>query len=230
MTNINNQEFLSIRLKHIYLKISQACSRVNRNISDIKILPVTKKRSVEEISHLKNLHFNSFGENHIQEIIQKSKICKNNWIMIGHIQTNKVKQIVKYCSEIQSLDSIKLAKELNKHLLIYGKYINATVQVKTSKEISKYGIDPKDTLNFINEVYHNFPNIKIIGLMTIAENTNNKSVIRSCFKQLRELKDLANKNIPNLNLNKLSMGMSNDFEIAIEEGSTEIRLGSLIFN
>lgn len=233
MINNINQDFLSRRLEYINSLIDKACERSNRKRKDISILPVTKKISVDLINILKDLNFHSFGENNLKEIKEKSKFFlknPNKWVMIGHAQTNKSKYIVEYCDEILSLDRLELAESLNKYLVINNKIIYATVEIKTSTEPTKHGLQPEKLIDFLYCISCNFPNIKIIGLMTIAENTQDRKIIRSCFKKLYDLQNMAKKqNIKGIRLDKLSMGMSNDFDIAIEEGATEIRLGSAIF-
>ena len=152
------------------------------------------------------------------------------WVLIGHLQTNKAKEAARDAAEVQSLDRLELAEALQRRLDLQGRVIDALVQVKTSAEDSKSGLAPAELPTFLRAVARDYPALRIKGLMTLAVNSDDPQAVRACFRQLRELRDqMRGEGIANVELNRLSMGMSGDFELAIEEGSTEIRVGSALF-
>ncbi|WBF65455.1 MAG: YggS family pyridoxal phosphate-dependent enzyme [Candidatus Kinetoplastibacterium crithidii] len=230
---MNNDKFLEERLESINERITKTCQRTGCD-KQISILPVSKTFNSEIIAKtIQVLKMKRFGENRAQEIKTKyHDLLEHNieWVMIGNLQLNKVNSIINCIGEIQSLDRLELAKAINNQLQKNNKTIKALVQIKTSPEPTKHGIYPDDLLTFLQKISDNFPRIKISGLMTVAELTEDKDKIRSCFRTIRKLRDKISKyNIASVNMDNLSMGMSKDFEIAIEEGSTEIRLGSILF-
>ena len=197
---------------------------LRKEIGDTTLVAVSKTKSNEKILEAYNLGIKDFGENYVQELTTKMDTLPKDikWHMIGHLQTNKVKDLVKRnIYLIQSVDSLKLAKEINKEAQKQGKKINILIEVKTSSEESKTGLPPEELDNLIKEVKE-LPNINLLGLMTIGPNTENEEEIRKAFKLLKEQKD-------KYNLNILSMGMTNDYKIAISEGSNLIRIGTKIF-
>ncbi|AGF47194.1 putative TIM-barrel fold enzyme [Candidatus Kinetoplastibacterium desouzaii TCC079E] len=230
---MNNKLSIQERFEFINNKIIKICQRIGRKENQISILPVSKNFTCNNIQEAQLLGFKRFGENRTQEIHSKYKelINKNiKWVMIGHLQKNKIKDIIEYIEEVQSLDSLELAQNLNNYLQKQNKTLNVMVQIKTSPEPSKYGLNPSDLISFLHKISDTTTHIKVIGLMTIAELTSDQNRIRECFRLTRKLLEQASKyNMPSVNLEHLSMGMSNDFEIAIEEGATEIRLGSSLF-
>ena len=197
---------------------------LRNEIGDTTLVAVSKTKSNEKILEAYNLGIKDFGENYVQELTTKMDTLPKDikWHMIGHLQTNKVKDLVKRnIYLIQSVDSLKLAKEINKEAQKQGKKINILIEVKTSSEESKTGLPPEELDNLIKEVKE-LKNINLLGLMTIGPNTENEEEIRKAFKLLKEQKD-------KYNLNILSMGMTNDYKIAISEGSNLIRIGTKIF-
>ena len=192
----------------------------------VKIVVVSKKRSKEEILDIYNKNHRDFGENKVQEILEKhEKLPKDiRWHFIGHLQTNKVKYIIPFISLIHSVDSLKLLKEINKRAKAKNKIINCLIQVKIANEESKYGFkinEISDIMSYASKL----ENILIKGLMGMATNTNNKNLIDKEFKLLNtEFKKYKSKIF-----NVLSMGMSNDYKLAISNESNMIRLGSIIF-
>ena len=197
---------------------------LRNEIGDTTLVAVSKTKSNEKILEAYNLGIKDFGENYVQELTTKMDTLPKDikWHMIGHLQTNKVKDLIKRnIYLIQSVDSLKLAKEINKEAQKQEKKINILIEVKTSSEESKTGLSPEELDNLIKEVKE-LPNINLLGLMTIGPNTDDEEEIRKAFKLLKEQKD-------KYNLNILSMGMTNDYKIAISEGSNLIRIGTKIF-
>ena len=204
--------------------MNEVLEELRKEINDVTLVAVSKTKSNEKILEAYNLGIRDFGENYVQELTTKMDTLPKDikWHMIGHLQTNKVKDLVKRnIYLIQSVDSIKLAKEINKEAQKQEKNINILIEVKTSSEESKTGIPPEELDNLIKEIKE-LPNINLLGLMTIGPNTEDEEEVRKAFKLLKEQKD-------KYNLNILSMGMTNDYKIAISEGSNLIRIGTKIF-
>lgn len=193
-------------------------------IGDTTLVAVSKTKSNEEILQVYNLGIRDFGENYVQELIIKMDTLPQDikWHMIGHLQTNKVKELIKRnIYLIESVDSIKLAREINKEAIKNNKIINILIEVNIQNDCNKTGCSMNDLEELINEV-NKLSNIKLLGLMSIAPNVDDISVIRESFKKMNQLKN-------KYKLKLLSMGMSNDYKIAIEEGSNIIRIGTKIF-
>ncbi len=212
-------------------RIENACNRCGRSASDIKLIAVSKTVDVEKVLEAYELGIKDFGENRVQELVKKMALLppEINFHLIGHLQTNKVKNVVGKAITIQSVDSIGLAREINKYAERAGIICDCLIEINTSGEESKFGMKSDELKYFINETA-NLKNIKFSGLMTIGTFTNDELEIRRCFRELRELKEkFSNAERENLNLKELSMGMTNDFEIAIEEGATILRIGTAIF-
>lgn len=208
-------------------QINSACVKVNRNPEDITIIAVTKYVSAERALEAVDAGIRHLGENRDDGLLSKWNILGNRpiWHYIGSLQTRKVKNIIEKVSFIHSLDRHSLAKEINKRAT--GK-VQCFVQVNVSGEESKHGIQLKDTLQFIKEL-ENYPNLLVVGLMTMAPLTDDEQFIRSCFRRLRTLRDeIKSMGLPHAPCTELSMGMSNDYKIAIEEGATFIRIGTAL--
>lgn len=204
--------------------MKEVLEELRNEIGDTTLVAVSKTKPNEKILEAYNLGIKDFGENYVQELTTKMDALPKDirWHMIGHLQTNKVKDLVKRnIYLIHSVDSIKLAKEINKEAIKNNKKVNILIEVKTSSEESKTGLPPEELDNLIKEVKE-LKNINLLGLMTIGPNTENEEEIRKAFKLLKEQKD-------KYNLNILSMGMTNDYKIAISEGSNLIRIGTKIF-
>ena len=204
--------------------MNEVLEELRKEINDVTLVAVSKTKSNEKILEAYNLGIRDFGENYVQELTTKMDTLPKDikWHMIGHLQTNKVKDLVKRnIYLIQSVDSIKLAKEINKEAIKNDKKVNILVEVKTSSEESKTGIPPENLDDLIQEIKE-LENINLLGLMTIGPNTEDEEEVRKAFKLLKEQKD-------KYNLNILSMGMTNDYKIAISEGSNLIRIGTKIF-
>ncbi len=214
-------------------RIGNACKYSKRNINEVKLLLATKTVDSERIKEALQCGETLIAENKVQEIKQKSNYLKDfphEQHFIGHLQTNKVKEILKYnISCIQSLDRISLAEKLHNRLTLEKKTIDVLIQVNTSNEDSKFGAPPNETLNLIKQVAE-FNTLKIKGLMTIGLFSSDNDKVRACFKRLKNIQqEVIRANMSNVEMKELSMGMSGDLEIAIEEGSTIIRVGTAIF-
>ena len=225
-------EEMSARIAQINARIAQACQRVGRDPTEVTLLPVSKTFDDQAIRQAVGLGYKRFGENRTQEIAQKAPLladCDIEWVVIGQLQTNKAKEVARLAHELQSLDRLELAEALDRRLQLEGRSIDVLVQVKTSPEETKAGLDPSELIPFLRQLTR-FQTMHVRGLMTMAILSEDQSAVRRCFTQLRALRDQAQQEaIQGIELDRLSMGMSGDFEIAIEEGSTEIRVGSAIF-
>ena len=197
-------------------------------------IAVSKTKPIKEIEKIYDLGHRDFGENKVQELEHKyHNLPKDiNWHMIGHLQTNKVKKIIPFINLIHSVDSLKLIDKIENESEKFDKKTNILLQVHIAKEKSKYGFNFEEVRDFFkNQLDESYKNINIVGLMGMATFTNNKNQIRKEFKKLKilydEIKSISKKN--NQKIKILSMGMSSDYKIAIEEGSNMVRIGSLIF-
>ena len=191
---------------------------------EITLIAVSKTKSIKEIMEAYNAGIRDFGENYVQELVKKiNELPKDiRWHMIGHLQKNKVKYVVnKNIYLIHSVDSLSLAKEINKEAVKKNIIVNILLEVNLSNEKNKFGFKKEE----IEKIYHeikSYENINVLGLMTILPNISNENILRGYFKDLKKIKE-------KLELSILSMGMSNDYKIAIDEGSTMIRIGTAIF-
>jgi PLP dependent protein len=216
-------------IKHLRERIAAKCAGFKRNPNEIRLIAVSKFFGVDAISEANRLGIIDFGENKAQELRDKNEILgdKVTWHFIGTLQKNKVKYAVNAAIYIHSVDSLALADEINNQALKLNKVQKILLEVNTSFEESKSGLI--DNIKVLELVKHcsTLSNIELVGLMTMAPFTDDERIIRQSFSDLRKLKDEINKN--GFDLNELSMGMTNDFEIAIEEGATMLRIGSAIF-
>lgn len=212
-------------------KINEAALKSGRNPDEILLLAVSKTIDVPKIKEAVNCGLNSLGENRVQEIMEKYEPMGEgiNWHLIGHLQTNKVKYIIDKVCLIHSVESLKLAEEINKRAEKAGVVMDILVEVNMADEESKFGIKPKDCENFIRQLSL-LKNINVKGLMTVAPFTENPEENRIYFKEMKKLLiDINNKKIDNINMTELSMGMTGDYCVAIEEGATIVRVGTGIF-
>ena len=224
-------ETIKNNLEIINKKIRKAALKVNRNPEEIKLVAVTKTATTEQIEEAINAGVKIIGENRVQDAKKKYQIFTADveWHLIGHLQTNKAKYAVEIFNCIHSVDSIKLAQEIDKRSLQFGKIMDVLVEVNVSGEETKYGIKSEEVETFLKEISE-FPRIRIRGLMTIAPIVEDKEEVRPYFRKLRELSEkIKSKNIENIKIDYLSMGMTEDFEIAIEEGANMVRIGRGIF-
>ena len=212
-------------------RITAAAQKSGRKREDILLLAVSKTIDVPRIKQAVDCGLKELGENRVQEILEKydtmgKDVC---WHLIGHLQTNKVKYIINKVKMIHSVESIKLAEEIDKRAKQSNVIMDILVEVNIADEQSKFGVTPKETLSFIKNIAF-LDNIRIKGLMTVAPFVDNPEENRDCFRRMRQLLvDINAEKIDNVNMNVLSMGMSNDFEVAIEEGATIVRVGTNIF-
>ncbi len=221
---------MASRLAAIEHRISQACQRAGRAPGSVALLPVSKTFDARAVREAAALGLRRFGENKTQEIRQKADPLADlglSWVMIGHLQTNKAKDVARDVAEVQSLDRADLADALQRRLHDAGRSLDVLVQIKTSPEPSKFGLDPDALPQMLAHLQQHCPALRVQGLMTMAVNSDDPAAVRACFRRLRELRERHAS--PALPLARLSMGMSGDFEIAIEEGSTEVRIGSALF-
>ena len=224
-------EQLSINLKNVEARICAACERAGRARSDVTLIAVSKTKPVEMLQTVYNEGIREYGENKPQEIRDKYPQLPNDihWHMIGHLQRNKIKYIIDKVCLIHSVDSYSLAEAISHEASKHNLVMPVLVEVNVAKEDTKFGIMPEDTEEFIRSISI-LPNIRVEGLMTIAPFTDNAEENRVHFAALRKLYvDIKDKNIDNVNMCSLSMGMTGDYEVAIEEGATMIRVGTGIF-
>jgi pyridoxal phosphate enzyme (YggS family) len=220
---------IATNLQSLRDRINEKCTACNREPEEIKLIAVSKFFGIDAINEANSLGITDFGENKAQELRDKFELIggKVTWHFIGTLQRNKVKYAIKASELIHSVDSVQLAEEINKQAQKHDKIQKILIEVKTSEEESKAGIDEQNEILKLAEFCSEKPNLKLIGLMTMAPFTDDKKKIRKSFSDLRKLKDKLNNQ--GFDLKELSMGMTNDFEIAIEEGSTMLRIGSAIF-
>lgn len=219
-------------LDKVRQNIKDVAQKCGRKPEEILLLGVTKTVDIDVVEEAIELGITDVGENKPQELTRKYEAIgdKVKWHQIGSLQTNKVKYIIDKVELIHSLDRISLAKEIQKRAEKEDLYINCLVQVNVSKEESKHGIYKEEVENFIRECSSNYDRIKIKGLMTMAPFDASREEIRSVFKDLKDLSvKISDMNIDNVEMKELSMGMSGDYEIAIEEGATIVRIGTSIF-
>jgi hypothetical protein len=216
-------------LKKINDAVIKKCDEVGRNYDEIKIIAVSKNHPVDSIKEALSAGVFNFGENKAQDLRDKAELLKGEfyWHFIGHLQSNKVKYVVKAAEYIHSVDSLRIAEDINKKAAELNKIQKVLFEIKTSDEATKYGIINDEQCFKLAEECARLNNIEVVGLMTMAPYTDDNSLIRESFKKLFSLKEELNN--ADYNLSELSMGMTSDFEIAIEEGSTMLRIGTAIF-
>lgn len=222
---------LKKNIERVLERIEKSSLKSGRKPEEVKLIAVTKTIDPETINLAFKFGLKDFGENRVQELLKKFDYVnpEANFHMIGHLQTNKVKYLIDKVKSIHSIDSIKIAREINKRFSEKEKSIEALIQIHTAKEETKFGLAPDELENFLQEA-QNLKNIKFTGLMTIGTLTDDEKEIRRCFSLLRNLRDTySHFSSDNIDLRELSMGMTSDFEIAIEEGSTIVRIGTAIF-
>ena len=219
-------------IKFVQNQIDRACERSGRDCKDVVLIAVSKTKPVELIREIMETGTKDFGENKVQEMCNKIEEIKEplNWHLIGHLQRNKVKYIVDKACLIHSVDSLRLAEEIQKEAVKKGvDKVPVLIEVNMAQEDSKDGIDASETEALVRAIAE-LPNLQVRGLMTIAPFVDDPEENRVHFQAMRNLRDqLKAKNIPGVEMTELSMGMTNDFEVAIEEGATMVRVGTAIF-
>lgn len=213
-------------------KIAAACARAGRDPGEVRLLPISKTVAVERLRAAVLAGVRTLGENKVQEAKAKAEALRGlpvSWSIVGHLQTNKAKEVARFASEFQALDSLRVAAALERRLEIEDRTLDVLVQVNTSGEDSKFGLAPDDVAGFVRELPA-FPRLRVGGLMTLAVFSAEEDRVRRCFRLLRGLREQLRQDGPqDLAFDALSMGMSGDFEIAIEEGATIVRIGQAIF-
>ncbi|OXS63331.1 hypothetical protein B0G93_103157 [Bacillus sp. V-88] len=218
---------VSENIRHINENIQRACERSGRRTEDVNIVAVTKYVSIDRAEEAVEAGLLHLGENRDEGLISKWDVLRDKarWHFIGSLQSRKVKNIIDKVSYIHSLDRLSLAKEIHKRA---DKPVSCFVQVNVSGEGSKHGISPGEVKEFVGSL-KDLSNIKVVGLMTMAPNTDDEPFLRSCFRQLKTIQEeIGSLNLPYAPCTELSMGMSNDYVIAIEEGATFIRIGTAL--
>ena len=229
----DRQQLIAQNLERINESIRKAADRSERLADEINLVVVTKTWSIEIISLAASLGIREFGENRIQDAIPKigplnREFADLNWHMIGHLQSNKARLAIEHFNWVQSVDSLKIAHKLSKYSVEINKPVDILLEVNISGEASKYGINP-DEANIFSREMRSLPGLKLRGLMTIGPMTTDLMKIRKSFQRLKEIYDNIRSENPDNDIDTLSMGMSDDYEIAIEEGATMIRLGRAVF-
>ncbi len=218
-------------LEIVERNIADACEKAGRKRGDVTLIAVSKTKPVSDIRQAMECGITVLGENKVQEIKDKTEEIKEplSWHMIGHLQANKVKYLPGRVCMIHSVDNVKLAAEIEKQFSKADQIIDVLIEVNMAHEESKFGLSPEEVPDFVKEI-SSYPHLHIRGLMTIAPFTEDAESNRIYFKGLRELKDSINgMNIPGVNMDTLSMGMTGDYQVAIEEGATFVRVGTGIF-
>jgi hypothetical protein len=220
---------LAGNLENVRARIRAACERAGRNPDEVTLLAVSKGQPPELIKAASELGLNLFGENKVQEAKAKIPLCPSrlHWHMIGHLQSNKCRDAVHFFEMIQSVDSLELAREINKWADKSAKTMPILLEVNIAGESTKFGFKPETLLAELPAI-NALPRIEINGLMTMAPWTLDAEKVRPVFRRLREIKAECER-ILGASLRHLSMGMSSDYEVAIEEGSTIVRIGTAIF-
>ncbi len=231
-------DYIENNLLKIKQKITRVCAQIEREPKEIYIIAVSKTFPADAVAAALDYNQLDFGENRVQELLEKEAEFRDriiHWHLIGHLQTNKVKFIVPFVFLIHSVDSLKLAQKIQQEAAKINRVVKCLVQVNTSGEDQKSGCDPKYALMLVKEISQ-LANIKVKGLMTIGKimenekDTAEREVVRSNFIILKNLfEEIKSHNIPGVDMKYLSMGMTSDYDIAIEEGSNMLRIGSAIF-
>lgn len=222
---------LKSNYQNVQNEIKSACERSKRSFEDVVLIAVSKTKPVEMLQEIYDCGCKDFGENKVQELIEKYEVLPKDirWHMIGHLQTNKVKYIVDKVYMIHSVDSVKLAKEISKEACKKNVTVKILLEVNVAEEETKFGITTQETLSFYQEVSR-LPGLEVCGLMTIAPYVENSEENRQHFVNLRYLNiDITTQNKDNKYRKFLSMGMTGDYQVAIEEGATHVRVGTGIF-
>ncbi len=225
------EAILTENLKRVEERIQYACQRANRDRSEVTLIAVSKTKPLPMLESIYRAGIREFGENKVQELCEKQEALPSDihWHMIGHLQRNKVNQTIDKACLIHSVVSIRLARQIEEEAAKRNKIMPVLIEVNAAQEESKFGITIPETEAFVREISA-YPHILIKGLMTIAPFVENPEDNRIYFYNLKQLfVDINQKNIDNVCMDILSMGMTNDYEIAIEEGATHIRVGTGIF-
>ena len=224
---------LAGRLHDVRDRIGKACAEVGRDADEVRLLAVSKTKPADDVAALHGLGLTDFGENKVQEAVAKAEELSHldglRWSLIGHLQKNKAKFLTDFAAEFQALDSLELAKNLDRRFEAAGRALPVLIQVNSSGEESKFGLDPEDVAAFARELSA-CSSLQVRGLMTLAANSADADVVAACFTRMRELQtELRDDGRAAGSYDELSMGMSGDFELAIRHGSTCVRIGQGLF-
>lgn len=218
-------------LAQVQKNINESCTKINRDPNEVTLIAVSKTKPVEMLKEAYDAGARVFGENKVQEIVDKYDQMPSDvkWHMIGHLQRNKVKYIVDKVAMIHSVDSLRLAETIEKEAAKKAVIVPILIEVNVAQEESKFGLKPEEVLPLIEQIA-DFSHIQIKGLMTIAPYVDNAEENREIFRELKKLSvDIAAKNINNVTMSVLSMGMTGDYMVAVQEGATMVRVGTGIF-
>lgn len=221
---------IAANLRSITDRIAAACDRAGRSASEVRLLPVTKTRGPDAVREVLAAGVTRVGENKVQEAREKAAALASEpveWALIGHLQSNKARYLPSFCAEFQALDSVDLARELDRRFSAAGRRLEVLVQVNSSGESTKSGLDPADVVAFAREL-RGLEALEVRGLMTLAANTTDEAAVRACFVRMTEAQSRL-RDADGGGWDELSMGMSGDFELAIEHGATCVRIGTAIF-
>ena len=222
---------LKENLANVEKNIEQACKNAGRSRDEVTLMAVSKTNPVKMLQEIYDENIRDFGENKVQELTEKYEILPKDirWHMIGHLQRNKVKYLVGKVELIHSVDSLRLANQIETEFAKKNEIANILIEVNMANEESKFGITSETTEQLVREI-SKLEHVRIKGLMTIAPYTDNPETNREYFRNMKKLSvDITEKNIDNVSMNVLSMGMTGDYQVAIEEGATMIRVGTGIF-
>ena len=222
---------LKENLANVEKKVNEACAKAGRKREEVTLIAVSKTKPVDMLQEIYDCGVRDFGENKVQEMCDKIEVLPDDikWHMIGHLQTNKVKYIVGKTKLIHSVDSLKLAQEIQKQAVKKDVTVPVLIEVNIAEEESKFGIKKEETIDLVKSIAK-LDHVKIMGLMTIAPYVENPEDNRLYFRGIKQLSvDINNQNIDNVCMDILSMGMTGDYEVAIEEGATMVRVGTGIF-
>ncbi len=234
INNLPSQATLAENIAQVQLHIVQAAERVGRRLEEVTLVAVSKTKPVELIKQAYHLGLRDFGENRVQDALPKiaefrhAELQPVTWHMIGHLQRNKVNKVVGSFDRVQSVDSLQLAQALNSHAAELEIRMAVLLQVNVSGEESKEGMTPEETSALAQQITA-LPHLDVQGLMTIAPQVQDPEEVRPVFRALRELRDRLRNQVPQSTWHHLSMGMTDDYGIAIEEGATIVRVGRAIF-
>jgi PLP dependent protein len=219
-------------LKNLRIRIEQTCQKCGRRSEDVQLIAVSKTFPVKAIQEAVGAGHIDFGENYVQELQEKRQVLAIHpvhWHFIGHLQSNKAKYIAEYIHLIHSVDDISLGKEISKRAERFKRVQDVLVEVHTTDEATKYGVPPKTTIALLKDLSQ-LQYLRVCGLMTMGPFSDDSNNSRQSFRQLADLKkEIVAEGIENIHMKHLSMGMTHDFEAAIEEGSTIVRIGTAIF-
>ncbi|MDO4411792.1 YggS family pyridoxal phosphate-dependent enzyme [Cutibacterium sp.] len=222
------------KLTAVRHRIDQACRACDRDPSEVSLLPVSKTKPPSMVEEAYRAGYRLFGENKVQDALAKSELMDADhpgleWAIIGGLQTNKAKYVARFASEFQALDSLKVARELDKRLQKEGRQLRVLVQVNSSAEPQKSGISPEEAVTFAKELAA-FDSFEVRGLMTVALNSPDPKAVAECFDVVVGVQEKLRQEVNEVsNWDELSMGMSGDLEIAVAHGSTQVRIGTDIF-